>query len=121
MNAMLARRLVEQQIARNPTEIQITRMLKVDDGAGGTIRQTVTLPAQTVRLFMSSLGQTKQSTTEAAQVQVQRWGMLTRWDAEVQPGDTFTIGSRPFRVVDVDPVRTGGEVVSLHADLEEVS
>ena len=53
MNAAQARRNVERQIARNPSSIVIQRMREVDDGAGGSYRETVGLPAQTVRIGRS--------------------------------------------------------------------
>lgn len=121
MNPAVARRNVARQIARNPTDIWIKRVVEMDDGAGGTIRQEVALPAQTVRLFMSSLGQTRGVATEAVQMQVQRWGMLAGWDADIRAGDAFTAQGRSFRVRDIDQAATGGEVVALHVDLEEVS
>ncbi|HHY47098.1 MAG TPA: hypothetical protein GX506_07360 [Firmicutes bacterium] len=121
MNPAIARRNVEKQIARNPTDIWIKRIVEMGDGAGGTIQQEITLPVQIVRIFLSSLGQTREIATEAVQMQVQRWGMLARWDADIQVGDTFTAQGRSFRVRGINQAATGGEVVALHVDLEEVS
>lgn len=121
MNAVTARRNVARQIIRNPVNIVITRSAnEVPDGAGGTIRESVNLPAQTVRIFMSTMG--AQSTAkEGGQIQVQRWGLLAKWDADIQPDDAFTHNGRQFKVRSVIPVTTDGQVVGYQADLEEVS
>ncbi|NPV80742.1 MAG: head-tail adaptor protein [Firmicutes bacterium] len=121
MNPAIARRNVERQIQRNPTDIWIKRIVEADDGAGGTIRQEIMLPVQTVRVFMGTYSQSKEIATEAVQMQIQRWGMLARWDADIQLGDVFTAQGRSFRIRDIDQVATGGDVIALHVDLEEVS
>lgn len=118
MNVVQARRNVARQIARNPTEIVITRMVEADDGAGGVVRKAVELPAQTVRIFVSSMSE-QCITKEGGQVQKQRWGLLAGWDADIQPGDMFQSGR--FRVCGATRVTTGGEVASWQADLEEVT
>lgn len=123
MNAMQARRNVERQIARNPSSIVIRRTREVDDGAGGSYRETVELPAQTVRIFMSTLTGTdaKDSTGLGGHIQTQRWGLLAAWDADINKGDTFTHQGRQFRVRSIGPASTGGQTTAIHADLEEVS
>lgn len=120
MNVAQARRNVERNIARNPLSVIIQRgVIEKPDGAGGTIIEPVMLPDQTVRIFMSAMG--AQSTAkEGGQIQVQRWGLLAKWDADIQADDTFDVDSRQFRVRGISPVRTGGQVVSLQVDLEEV-
>lgn len=120
MNAAQARRNVERNIARNPTSIELKRIVDVDDGAGGSYKGEVELPAQTMRIFMSGMSQQK-VVSEGGQLQVQRWGLLAKWDADIQADDTFDVDSRQFRVRSISPARTGGQVVSLQVDLEEVS
>jgi len=88
MNAMQARRNVERQIARNPSSIVIKRSREVDDGAGGSYRETVELPAQTVRIFMSSM-QAQTVSKVGGQIQTQSWGLLATWDADIATGDEF--------------------------------
>ena len=120
MNAMQARRNAERQIARNPTNIVIKRTQEVDDGAGGSYRVTVELPAQTVRIFMSSM-QAQTVSKVGGQIQTQSWGLLATWDADIATGDEFQADGRRFTVRTVSPASTGGAVTAIHADLEEVS
>lgn len=120
MNATKVRQLAERSISRNPTSIVIRRAVDVEDGAGGSYKDKVALPAQTVRVFMSSMNQTKDIVGEGGQFQVQRWGLLTSWDADILVDDEFKIDGRQFRVRSISPVRAGGEIVSYQADLEEV-
>ena len=143
MNAMQSRRNVERQIARNPSSIVIKRSREVDDGAGGSYRVTVELPAQTVRIFMSSM-QAQTVSKVGGQIQTQSWGLLATWDADIATGDEFQVGrewvflsptfpvyaiiltgeatdGRRFTVRTVSPASTGGAVTAIHADLEEVS
>ena len=123
MNVAQARRNAERQIARNPSSIVIKRSREVDDGAGGSYRETVELPAQTVRIFMSTLAGTdaKDSTGLGGHIQTQRWGCLAMWDADIDKGDTFTHQGRQFRIRSISPASTGGQTTAIHADLEEVS
>lgn len=120
MNAMQARRHTEQSIARNPTTIVITRTQNTDDGAGGSYQETVELPAQTVRIFMSSM-QAQTVSKVGGQIQTQSWGLLALWDADIVKGDEFQVDGRRFTVRTVSPASTGGAVTAMHADLEEVS
>lgn len=123
MTAMRARWNVERQIARNPADIVIRRTREVGDGAGGSYRETVELPAQTVRIFMSTFAGTdaKDSTGSGGHIQTQRWGLLAMWDADINKGDTFTHQGRQFRIRSISPASTGGQTTAIHADLEEVS
>ena len=123
MNAMQARRNVERQIARNPSSIVIQRTQEVSDGAGGSYRETVELPAQIMRIFMSTFASTdaKDSTGSGGHIQTQRWGLLAMWDADIDKGDTFTHQGRQFRIRSISPASTGGQTTAIHADLEEVS
>lgn len=120
MNVAQARRNAERQIARNPTNIVIKRTQEVDDGAGGSYRETVELPAQTVRIFMSSM-QAQTVSKVGGQIQTQSWGLLATWDADIATGDEFQVDGRRFIVRTVSPASTGGAVTATHADLEEVS
>ena len=122
MNAAQARRNVERQIARNPSSIAIKRMREVDDGAGGSYRETVGLLAQTVRIFMSTFaGTDAKDTGLGGHIQTQRWGLLAMWDADIDKGETFTHQGRQFRIRSISPASTGGQTTAIHADLEEVS
>ena len=124
MNVNQRRLLTLKGIARNPSSIVITRYPLVDNGLGGSYRDTQkpeTLPAQDVRVFMTSWGSPRTSTSEGGVIQIQKWGLLARWDADIEKEDGFSIGNQTFRVADVTPIRYLGEVVSLQADVEEVS
>lgn len=123
MNPMQARRNVERQIASNPSSITIKRAREASDGAGGSRRETVELPAQVMRIFMSAFAGTdaKDKAGLGGHVQTQRWGLLAAHDADVAKGDEFTHQGRPFRVRAVSPAGTGGQATAIHADIEEVS
>lgn len=123
MDVEAARRRARLQIQRNPTDIWIQRKSVVDDGAGGVLAQeTVALSVQTVRIFSPIVRtQTKQVSSEAGQFQVQTWGLLAEWDADIQPDDRFSAMGRNFRVIETVPKHAGGGVVSLEVDLGEVS
>lgn len=124
MNANQRRLLTLQAIARNSTGIVITRYPMIDDGAGGEYPDTQNLqilPVQNVRIFMSSFSEAQNRTNEGGQIQVQRWGLLAKWDADIKKNDIFAVKDQTFRVFDVNPVRYAGEVVSLQVDIEEVS
>ena len=124
MNVNQRRLLTLKAIARNPSAIVITRYPLIDNGLGGSCRDTQnpqTLPTQDVRIFMTSWGSPRTSTSEGGVIQIQKWGLLARWDADIEKEDEFTIDNQTFRVVDVNPIRYLGEVVSLQVELEEVS
>lgn len=120
MNVMQARRNVERQIASNPSSIALRRSRDVSDGAGGSYRETMELPAQTVRIFMTAA-----ASTEAAgvggHVRAVGWGLLGAWDADIAAGDEFAHRDRRFRVRSVNPASTGGQVTAIQAEIEEVS
>lgn len=118
------RLLTLKNIAQNPTAIVITRYPLVDNGLGGSYRDTQnpqTLPVQDVRVFMTSWSAPQTKVSEGGVIQTQKWGLLARWDADIEKEDEFTIDNQTFRVVDVNPIRYLGEVVSLQVELEEVS
>ena len=119
MNTSQARRLTERSIARNPSTITITRMMSTPKPGGGQQQTPVDVEPQTVRIFLSSM--TAQDVVqEGGQLQIQRWGLLARWDADLQADDEFTHDGREFRVRSVLPVSRGGARTGYQADLEEV-
>jgi hypothetical protein len=119
MSAAQARRLVERQIARNPSEIEMLRTELQETPGGGTKRVASTLPTQTMRIFLSSM-KAENIVQEGGTFQVQRWGLLARWDADIQRDDEFTHDGRQFRVRSVLPVSKDGMRTGYQADLEEV-
>lgn len=121
MDPEIARRMTEANIQRDPIRIVIERFISEDDGAGGTRQSQKDLPPQTVRIFRTMLGTSREAAKEGGQLQVQRWGLLARHDADITKGDPFEALGRRFRVADVDPATTGGQTHALHVDLEEVS
>lgn len=121
MNAVQARARVEQQIMRNPAGIVIRRSAEVSDGAGGSHRVTLELPAQTVRVFMAAYAGAREALGVGGHIETQRWGLLARWNADIRDGDEFAHGGRQFRVRAISPASTGGEATAIHAELEEVS
>ena len=124
VNVNQRRLLTIKNIALNPVSVTITRYPMIDDGIGGSHRDTQnpqTILAQDIRVFMTSWGTPRTSTSEGGIIQVQKWGLLARWDADIEKEDEFTIDNQAFRVTEVNPVRCLGEIVSLQVDVEEVS
>lgn len=106
-------------ILADPTEITITRWVRVSKPAGGIKLEPVTLPPQTVRLYPKrSLG-----TPVAAPRTVglpRNWGLIAGSTADVMPGDEFEARECKLKVLAVRQETFRGEVVSVTADLEEV-
>lgn len=124
MDVKHRRLLTEKAIGINPTQIELKRIKKESDGAGGWLpEEEVPLPAQVFRLFIS--GSTQQSIQDVAKeggaFQLKSWEMLCPWNADVQKDDTFELDGHEYRVVSVRPIRYMGEVISYQAVVEEVS
>lgn len=114
------RKATEAVINLNPATIVLKRKARIPDGAGGWKDGEIELPPQTVRLFISSLRGTRETTSEGGQVAFQTLGLLARHDADIQRKDRFEYQGRSFTVTGFTPVSLGGEVVSIQAELEEV-
>lgn len=114
------RELTRRSIEQNPSQVSLTRMEKVPDGAGGWIENEVTLSGQTVRLFISSSPGSREVSTVGGQMQINQVGLLAEHDADVQKDDSFERDGRRYKVAKVDPIRLLGEIVSIQCDLEEV-
>lgn len=114
------RKATEAVINLNPATIVLKRKGRIPDGAGGWKDGEIELPPQTVRLFISSLRGTRETTSEGGQVAFQTLGLLARHDADILRKDRFEHAGRQFEVTSVVSVTLGGEVVSIQAELEEV-
>lgn len=105
----------------NPFNITLKRKKQVSDGAGGVKQEKPEqLESQTMRLYMVG-GHIRDKSGEAGVVNTKGWGLLAEWNADVKEGDTFELGDQKFRVLDINPVRVRGSVVSLQIEIEELS
>lgn len=118
----IRREAVKRSIDMNPVDIEITRTVYEDDGAGGKrALPPVLLPPQTVRIFLTFSNQARDVSNEAGQMYTHKWGLLAAHDADIKKGDVFIDGDRKFKVKHMPtPVGLKGAVVSLQAELEEV-
>lgn len=87
-------------ISQDPFTLCITRKTKTDDGYGGVIEtetsHTVTgrlYNKRSVRELLDTSGNYTSFTTVAAEK------LLCTADADIQEGDTFTVGNRLYRVI----------------------
>lgn len=119
MDVNTRRKLTDQSIAINPTEIVVSRYSKVSDGAGGYNEGWNDLPAQTFRLYLSN--QTVHRVeNEAGTLETKAWEMLCPWDADIKVEDKFTFDGQQYHVAVVNPVRYKGEIVSYQCVVQEV-
>lgn len=114
------RELTKRSIDQNPASIALTRTSQTPDGAGGFIESSTTLPAQTFRIFLSSMRGSREVESEGGERQINQSGLLAEHDADIQRGDRFTMNGRDYKVEKVDPIGLVGQVVSMQAALEEV-
>ncbi len=115
----VSRRLVKKQISRNPCHIVIKRQERVSTPGGGYKVVDKELDPQTVRIFLSSLHAEQVSQT-GGRFQVQKWGMLARWDADIKNEDTFEFSGRAFKVISLLPTSRNGQVTGYQVSIEEV-
>lgn len=118
------RDVTARMIAENPVQVVVHRVEYLDDGAGGRVKLESDLPAFAGRL-VPSRSRAFGRQTEAGLAQLAPWVLLAPWDADLQSGsdveDTFTVGSRCYRIIRVTRRAWQGEVYALHAELEEIS
>jgi hypothetical protein len=94
------RRYIEKMIQTNPVEITVTRTSIIDDGFGGTKKEKVTLPAQTVTFYnRKSMREVVGDAGQVANSYLARvTKVLATADADLQEGDQFEYGGKTWRV-----------------------
>lgn len=108
----------------NPSSITITRITRSDDGAGGFSEATSTIAAQTVRIYNKR--------TRTLNVENGGWNsqritkMIAKYDANIQKEsstylDTFSYGGITYKITDVKPIYTQGQIVFKECELVEVT
>lgn len=109
-------------IRENPVPIAIHRVEQTEGTDGGRTSQKSDLPAFTGRLVPSK--DHASQTNEAGPLALSGWLLLAPHDADLRAGDgvqdTFVVGGRSFRVVQVLDRKWEGAVYSRQAVLEEV-
>jgi hypothetical protein len=111
-------------IAQNSASIVITRTSKTDDGAGGYTNTTSTKSAQNMRIYNKN---TRVLTVDDGGYHAQRLTkMIAHYNADILSEsatnlDTFTYGSKQYKVKDVKPIMTQGYIVFKEVHIEELT
>jgi len=110
-------------INQNPASITITRKSKTSDGAGGWISTTLTLAAQTIRIYF------KRTRTliveEGGYHSVRVTKAIAKYDANILKysstnEDTFIYGGNNWRIFDVIDRYVKGSIVFKELELEQL-
>jgi hypothetical protein len=111
-------------INQNKTQIVISRTTRADDGAGGFSETTKNLASQDFRIY------NKQSRTlnltDGGWHSQRIVKMIGKYDADVQKEsatylDTFSYGGIKYKIIDVKPIYTQGQIVFKECALEEIT
>lgn len=94
----LQRILTNAFVAADEQPIVLVRKTKVQNAAGGWTTTSTPLPAQNIRMnpLQDAVGQ--RTTADGKQV-TPSYMLVCRHTADVERGDTFTIGGRRYEVV----------------------
>lgn len=93
------RKQTHEFILDNPTELIITRNVKVSDGAGGSTLSPTPLDPQTVRMVPQVRATSVERRTVGGEVVSPDVNMVAEWDADLQVGDTFKYQNLHMEVV----------------------
>lgn len=111
-------------IAQNSASIIISRTARTDDGAGGYTNTTTTKTAQVMRIYNKN---TRILNVVDGGYQAQRLTkMIAKYDADILSEsatnlDTFTYGSKNYKVKDVKDIYTQGYIVFKEVYIEEIT
>lgn len=103
------RRQTEMIIQENPTDVVITRRVKVSDGAGGVTYNPTPLDPQTVRFIEQVRRIEVERRTVGGETVTPDFNMLCEYNADVQKGDQLNWRGMLLEVVwviDLDYERT---------------
>lgn len=97
----IQRKLTDAFVKEDETSVVLTRLTKVNDGAGGFTKTPQALPAQRFRLIPQQ--DTRITTQLADGTEVRpRYVLLGRHTADMQRGDTFTWRGSRYELGDVE-------------------
>ncbi len=111
-------------IEQNKASIVISRTTRTDDGAGGWNESSANLTSQDFRIY------NKRSRTlninEGGWHSQRVTKLIAKYNADVKKEsenylDTFTYNSIKYKITDVKPILTQGQVVFLEVELEEMT
>jgi len=111
-------------IEQNKAQIIISRTIRSDDGAGGYTETTANLASQDFRIY------NKQSRTlnlnDGGWHSQRIVKMIGKYDADVQKEsaiylDTFSYGGIKYKIVDVKPIYTQGQICFKECALMEIT
>lgn len=110
-------------IEQNPADITINRVTRTEYGGGWT-ETSSTVAEQTVRIYNKKVRALNLTTGGWHSQRLDK--MIAEYDADIKKEsatnlDTFTHNGIKYKVVDVKPITTDGEVVFLECALEEVT
>ena len=111
-------------IEQNKAQIIISRTIRSDDGAGGYNETTANLSSQDFRIY-NKQGRTL-NLTDGGWHSQRITKMIAKYDANVQKEsaiylDAFTYNSIKYKIVDVKPIMTQGQIVFKECALEEIT
>lgn len=92
---------IEKLINSDPTDITITRLIKTDDGYGGTIEDEITI-TETVTFYDRKARREVVTDYGTTYTGVNVTKMLATGDANILEGDTFKAKNREYKVLFVN-------------------
>lgn len=112
----IQRKLTASFIAADTMSVVLMRSVPGPDGEGGTVLGAPSpLPAQVMRLIPLQDGAPELMTSDGVQISP-TYILMGAWDADMQRGDRFTVGTGHYEVVSINQNRqyeTKGEVAYL--------
>lgn len=86
-------------IDQNPIDLVLSRITKVDDGAGGTTEDSVPLDAQKMRLVKPAPSTSVERRTVGGEMVFPTLSVVAQFDADMQRGDTFKYQGLTMEIV----------------------
>ena len=118
------RNMQDSFINQNKASITITRTTRTEAADGGYTSETSTVKSQDVRIYAKS---TRVLTNDDGGYHAQRLTkMIAKYNADILSEsatnlDTFTYGSKQYKVKDVKDIYTQGQVCFKECYLEELT
>ena len=118
------RNMQDSFINQNKASITITRTTRTESTDGGYTSETSTVKSQDVRIYAKS---TRVLTNDDGGYHAQRLTkMIAKYNADILSEsatnlDTFTYGSKQYKVKDVKDIYTQGQIVFKECYIEELT
>jgi len=118
------RNMQDSFINQNKASITITRTTRTEAADGGYTSETSTVKSQDVRIYAKS---TRVLTNDDGGYHAQRLTkMIAKYNADILSEsatnlDTFTYGSKQYKVKDVKDIYTQGQIVFKECYIEELT